>query len=366
MTAGAAGGGGPERGGGRLKERIAAEIARTGPVPFERFMEMALYDPRGGYYAAGPLRSREGGDFLTSPEVSPEFGAALARWAEEEHRRLGRPDDFSVVDAGAGSGSLLAPLLEALPFSPRAMAVEASPAALEAAASRLPRVELAGREGPSEPFRGVVTANELIDNLPAAAAVRRGGGWTELWVGAEGGGLVLVEAPVRPEVEAWLNSYAGGAPEGGAVECQLAAAAWLNRMIDLLEAGSILIIDYGGPAEDLLRRGEGTLRTYRSHRPGPHPLDAPGLVDITSDVNFTALRDTAERRGLDCRLTTQRRFLTEMGLAGRLEALRRRELELARTGPAMARLRVRSRVQGVEALLDPGGLGGFRVLAARR
>lgn len=350
-----------------LKERIAAEIARTGPVPFEQFMEAALYDPEDGYFSAGPLRSHEGGDFLTSPEVSPEFGAALGRWAEGEHRRLGRPDDFLVVDAGAGSGSLLAPLLEALPFTPRAMAVEASPAALEAAALRLPQAELAGREAPFEPFQGVVIANELLDNLPAAAAVRRCGGWTERWVGAEGGGLVLVEAPVRPEVSAWLDRYAGGAPEGGVVECQLAAAAWLNRMIGLLEAGSILVIDYGGAAEDLLpRRRGGTLRTHRSHRPGPHPLDEPGAVDITSDVNFTALLDTAARRGLDCRLTSQRRFLTEWGLAGRREALRRRELALARTGPPMDRLQVRSRVLQIEALLHPRGLGGFQVLSARR
>ena len=350
-----------------MKKSIIAEIARTGPIPFERFMERALYDPAGGYFAAGPLRSHAGGDFLTSPEVSPEFGAALARYVDEEHRRLGRPDGFLIVEAGAGSGSLLAPLLEELPFTPRVMAAEASPAASEVIASRLPRVELAGREGPLERFQGVVIANELIDNLPAAAAVRRRGGWIERWVGADGEDLVLVEAPVRPEVSAWLDSYAGDVPEGGAVECQLAAAAWLEGMIDLLEGGSILVIDYGDTAEGLLpRRREGTLRTYRSHHLGPHPLDEPGASDITSDVNFTPLLEIAGGRGLDCRLDTQRRFLTELGLADRLESLRQQELDLARTGPPMTRLRVRSRAKEIETLLHPRGLGGFLVLSARR
>lgn len=350
-----------------MKERIIAEIARTGPIPFERFMERALYDPEGGYFAAGPLRSHAGGDFLTSPEVSPEFGGALARYVDEEHRRLGRPDGFLLVEAGAGSGSLLAPLLEELPFTPRVMAAEASPAALGVIASRLPRVELAGREGPLERFQGVVIANELLDNLPAALAVRRCGGWIERWVGADGEGLAPVEAPARPEVSAWLDSYAGNVPEGGVVECQLAAAAWLNGMIDLLEGGSILIIDYGDTAEGLLpRRRRGTLRTYRSHHLGPRPLDAPGGSDLTSDVNFTPLLKIAGGRGMDCRLDTQRRFLTELGLADRLEILRQQELALARTGPPMTRLRVRSRVKEIETLLHPRGLGGFLVLSARR
>ena len=351
----------------QLKERIAAEIARRGPIPFERFMEMALYDPDGGYFTAGPLRSHERGDFLTSPEVSTEFGAALARFVEQEYHRLGGPPGFMVMEAGAGSGSLLAPLLDALPFTTRAAAAEASPAARESIEARLPQVEVYPQSGPPGRFRGVVIANEMVDNLPVAVAVRGAEGWSERWVGADGAGLVLVEAPVRPEVSVWLDAYAGEVPVGGVVECQLEAAAWMDRTAGLLEAGSILVIDYGGTAEGLLpRRREGTLRTYRSHHPGPHPLDDPGASDLTSDVNFTALMEAAVERGMECELVCQDEFLAGLGLADRLKRLRRKELELARTGGPMERLRVRSKVKEIETLLDPRGLGGFRVMTARR
>ena len=350
-----------------LKDRISAEIARTGPIPFERFMEMALYDPDGGYFTTGPLRSHEGGDFLTSPEVSREFGAILARYVEREYHRLGRPTDFMVVEVGAGSGSLLEALLGALPFTPCAMAVEASTAAREAIRTRLPQVEVLPRGPLSGRLRGVVIANELVDNLPMAIAVRHADGWSERWVGVDGTGLILVEAPVRPKVLAWLDAYAGDTPESGVVECQLEAAAWLNTVIGLLAAGSVLVIDYGDTAAGLLpRRREGTLRTYRSHHLGPHPLDEPGATDLTADVNFSALMEVAGRRGMECELHHQHEFLTGLGLGDRLEGLRREELGLARSGDPMERLRVRSKVKEIETLLHPRGLGDFRVLVAHR
>lgn len=330
-------------------------------------MDMALYDPRGGYFATGPLRSHEQGDFLTSPEVSPEFGATLARYVEREYDRLGRPDDFTVLEAGAGSGSLLEALLGGLGFTPRAMAVEASPAAREAIATRLPEVAVVSPGRLPRRLRGVVIANELMDNLPMAIAVRDPDGWTERWVTLSGPDLALTRVPARREVLAWLDSNATGAPEGGVVECQLEAAAWLGRMIGRLVAGSILVIDYGDTSAGLTkRRREGTLRTYRSHHLGPHPLDDPGSTDMTADVDFSALLGVARRRGLDCELVRQREFLADLGLGDRLRSLRAEELDLARRGDPLDRLRARSKVKEIETLLHPRGLGDFLVLVARR
>jgi SAM-dependent MidA family methyltransferase len=130
-------------------------------------------------------------------------------------------------------------------------------------------------------------------------------------------------------------------------------------MLDRLEAGAILLIDYGDNAENLLpRRQDGTLRTYRSHHLGPHPLDEPGETDITSDVNFSALLDL--RPGI--RLHRQDDFLAGLGLRDRLSGLRRAELAAARAGDEMERLRLRTQVTEVETLLHPRGLGDFRVL----
>ncbi len=328
---------------------------------------MALYDPDGGFFTSDVLRSTKGGDFLTSPEVSPLFGAMLARFVNQEWRRIVRPDQFSVVEVAAGSGSLLRPLLEELEFEADVWAVEASPAACRALEGLAGVTVTSHMAELPQALTGVILANELIDNLPVALAVRTGEGWTERFVGMADQGFTLVEAPARTEVVAWADRFAGPVSEGGMVEVQLAAADWLTTALGQLVRGALVLIDYGDTAEGLApRRTEGTLRTYRSHHLGPDPLIAPGESDITVDVNFTALRTIAEDAGAQVEYARQDDFLAELGLRAELSDLRQQELDLARSDDAMARLRVRSARSEAETLMHPRGLGDFRVLVARR
>jgi SAM-dependent MidA family methyltransferase len=343
------------------KEIIQEQIAAGGPMPFEEFMRLALYHPDGGYFADGRLRSERAGDFLTSPEVSGLFGEMLARFVAAERNRIGEP--FEVVEVGAGSGSLLRSLLGSLEVVARA--VEVSPAAREALSGLLPDGSVIERLPPR--VRGVVIANELIDNIPMALAQKAGDVWRERWVGRDGDGLGFVDADVRPEVLAWLESNAGDVPDGGWVEVQLEAQVWLGEALDALEAGSVVIFDYGDSAENLMpRRQDGTLRTYRAHHLGPHPLDEPGETDITADVNFTALLDTAQSAGAGVELQRQDDFLADLGLRDRLSELRHAELAAARSGDEMERLRLRTLKTEAETLLHPRGLGDFRVLIASK
>ncbi|MBN2112998.1 MAG: SAM-dependent methyltransferase [Acidimicrobiia bacterium] len=350
-----------------LGARLAARIRAEGPLPFDEFMRAALYDPDEGYFTAGPLRSAREGDFLTSPEVSPLFGAVLARFVEAEAGRIGA-DPVMVVDAGAGSGTLLRSLLDAARVGVRAWALEVSPAARESLRLFVPEAAVA--QSPAAltlPIRGVVVANELADNLPAAVAVRRDGGWAERLVGEEQGRLCWLEGPARPEVAAWAERHAGPVPEGGLVEAQIAAGEWLRGTLRRLAAGAVLVVDYGDTGPGLTaRRAEGTLRTYRGHHLGPDPLLEPGHTDITLDVDFGALRTAAEEEGARAEIYSQASFLERWGLGDLLKARRAEELALAREGNALERLRVRSLITGGEALLHPRGLGDFRVLVARR
>jgi SAM-dependent MidA family methyltransferase len=243
--------------------------------------------------------------------------------------------------------------------------VEASPAAREALGSVLDRDRVLS-ELPRR-IRGVVIGNELIDNLPMALAQRVDGAWRERWVGVDDGSLALVDASPRPEVVAWLEEFGGDVGDGGWVEAQLAAGDWVKDVLDRLEAGSLLLFDYGDTAENLLpRRQDGTLRTYRAHHLGPHPLDEPGQTDITADVNFTALAAAAEAAGAVVEVHRQDDFLVGLGLGDRLSELRHAELEAARSGDEMERLRLRTLKTEAETLLHPRGLGDFRVLVARR
>ncbi len=344
-----------------LDQRIRREIENGGPMPFERFMDLALYHPDGGFFTSGTLRSERAGDFLTSPEVSALFGETLARYVIGERERIGQP--FEMVEVAAGSGSLLKPLLEAVDVA--AFAVEASPIARDKLVEVLPPDRVLA-DLPDR-IRGVVIGNELIDNLPMALAQRVDGSWRERWVGIDDDALAMVDAPPRPEVVAWLDQFAGDVPDDGWVEAQLAAASWVRDVLGRLEAGSLVLFDYGDTAENLLpRRQDGTLRTYRAHHLGPHPLDEPGGTDITADVNFTALAAVAESAGAMVELHRQDDFLTGLGLGDRLSELRHAELDAARSGDAMERLRLRSLKTEAETLLHPRGLGDFRVLVARR
>ncbi|MEX2622116.1 MAG: SAM-dependent methyltransferase [Acidimicrobiia bacterium] len=342
-----------------IREQIAAE----GPVPFERFMELALYGT-GGYFTTGPLRSEKAGDFLTSPEVSSLFGSTLAAFVESEFGRIGQP--FRLIEVAGGSGSLLRPLIETFPIE--AWAVEVSAAARETLVAIIPgdRV-VADLADVPDPWRGVVIANEFIDNLPMAIAQMTESDWRERWVGDVDGALSFVDHEVRPGVRAWLDNFAGPVETGDWVEVQSVAAEWLDRALHRLAQGSVVLIDFGDLAENLApRRREGTLRTYRSHHLGPHPLDEPGATDITADVNFSALIAIAEAAGAKVELHRQDDFLASLGLRQSLAGFRHRELELARGDDTMERLRVRNLVNEAQTLLHPRGLGDFRVLVARK
>jgi SAM-dependent MidA family methyltransferase len=343
-------------------ESIRREIAARGPIPFERFMEISLYG-EGGFFTGEVLRSDKAGDFLTSPEVSSLFGETLANYVMAEHERIGDP--FVVIEAGAGSGSLLAPLLRKHPID--AWAVEISPPARDALAKTLPLDRIVGSldELPS-PIRGVVIANELLDNLPMAIAQFTENGWRERWVGLDDDALAFIDAPPRPEVQDWLERFAGPIEPGGWVEVQIGAGQWIESVLSRINEGSLVVIDYGDTADNLApRRRDGTLRTYRSHHLGPHPLDEPGATDITADVNFSALVSVAEAMGATVSLSRQDDFLAKHGLRQVLSELRSQELELARSGQDMERLVVRTRRTEAETLMHPRGLGDFRVLIAR-
>jgi SAM-dependent MidA family methyltransferase len=353
-----------------LLDRLISQIEAEGPMPFEDFMQASLYDPEDGFFASGPLRSVKAGDFLTSPEVSPWFGRTLGRFAAAERSVLqaGGAAPFTIVDVGAGSGSLLTSLIEELgDGATEVWAVDASPAARASLEQRSDWQVSTGLDHVPSRLTGVIVANELLDNLPVALVARHGDGWEERWVGLSSDGLALAPMIARPEIEEWAERFGGSVRDGGMIEVQIAAGEWLNRALSRLQAGAVLVVDYGGTAEELEpRRTQGTLRTYRAHHLGPDPLLEPGATDVTVDVNFSALQAVAADAGAEVELQRQDDFLSAWGLRDEVARMRGEELDLARGGDAMARLQVRSERTEAETLLHPRGLGDFRVLVARR
>jgi SAM-dependent MidA family methyltransferase len=316
-------------------------------VGYDEVVELALYHPELGFYQRARGAGR-GGDFLTSPEVGPLFGEVLAQALDVWWTELGRPDPFTVVEAGAGRGALARAVAAAGPACAgplRYVAVERS-AALRAL--HPPIVESAA-DMPAGPLVGVVLANELLDNLPFRLLERTPAGWAEVRVDEH---LSEVLSPGESWPEAAL---APGAPVGARIPVQQAARAWVEAALSSLRVGRVVVVDYADLTPSLARRPwTDWVRTYRSHGRGAHPLAYLGGQDVTCEVALDQLPPPAANR-------SQAEFLRAFGVDVLAADARRAWEQRAHLGDLQA-VRARSRVHEAAALTDPGGLGAFRVL----
>lgn len=312
-------------------------------------MADALYGPSGFYTTGGHAGRR--GDFLTSPEVGPLFGAVVARYLDAEWRRLGRPAEFTVIDAGAGPGTLARSVLAADPECSAAMRYVAVDVSDSQRAGHPEGVESLAAL-PEGRFDGVIIANELLDNLPFRLAVNDDG-WREAFVVTlPDGRLVEQLSAAFDPVPSVLPTVA---PLGARAPIQDAAHDWIVEARGLLRSGTVVAIDYASrtTAGLALRPWRDWLRTYRRHERGEHYLTEPGSQDITTEVAVDQLPEPDAVR-------SQSQWLQLHGIDELVdEGKRYWEAHAAR--PDLAAMRMRSRVSEAEALLDPAGLGDFTV-----
>ena len=293
---------------------------------FAEFMERALYDPEHGFYESGQA-GRRGGHFITSPEVGPLFGAVVARMLDHRWDELGQPDPFTVIDAGAGPGTLARTVANAEPQCTPALRwinVERS-----AAGRSAHTVGESAPTMPEGPLTGVVLANELLDNLPLRLFDPDGNE-----VGDH-----------RPSPETRLTPH------------QDQACAWLAHALSILDRGTVVVIDYMSTTEEMATRPwPEWLRTYRGHHRGHDPWTAPGTQDITSEVALDQLTTVRP----PTRVTDQATWLRSYGI----DELVAQGVADWRAGAAEGSLKAltgRSRPIEAQALLDPAGLGSFTV-----
>jgi SAM-dependent MidA family methyltransferase len=316
-------------------------------------MAAALYHPRLGYYTR--LRGfGADGDFVTSPELHPAFGALLARQALDVWEALGRPRPFRILELGGGSGALARSLLDALaPLEPaldvRYRLVEPSPSL-----TRVQQARLTGYPvdwGVSAEPTHLVLANEVLDALPVERVVTRDGRLRELRVDVRDDRLAFVETEgVTAAIESYFNALAVRPKEGACAEVNVHIKPWLAQAVETLRRGLLLVLDYGAPAEILFGRLPGTLLTYYRHTLGSDPLVRLGEQDISAQVDFSTLATAMYELGLSVLgLIDQARLLDHLGIEQVRGALNAPQDRAA-----------------LAELVDARGLGGVRALFASR
>jgi SAM-dependent MidA family methyltransferase len=287
-----------------IRETLQAALhEHHGSLPFDRFMEIALHHPEGGYYATRIRGIGRGGDFTTVPTRSRSLGRAVARWL----RARGAPE-LPVIECGPGDASLASAVLQEFGWFERRRVrlhlVETSAPLREQQKQALRarrvhwhqdiRAALEACGG-----RALIYHNEFFDAFPCRVFRRTEDAWAELHLEVADSRLTAAfRAPGRPLPAS--TALPRDWPAGQRVEVFAAVADWMCGMAPSWTGGAMLAIDYGTPVESLYhRRPQGTLRAYRRHErlEGGAVFEMPGLQDVTADVNFSDLAEWAQMAG---------------------------------------------------------------------
>ena len=337
-------------------KQISAAIAAalTSAISFEKFMELSLYSQNGFYNTIGQAGRR--GDFITSPEVGPLFGAVIAQAIDAKWHELGCPKKFTIVEVGAGPGTLARSVFKADLKSRQAISYIAVESSL--AQRDLHSIEVNSQDQmPSEPFVGMIIANELLDNLPFRLFVFDSQ-WQEAFVVERDGKFLEVLHAVE-DAPAWLPQ---NPPLGTRLPVQQQAQKWLASSLDLVEHGSLTIFDYCMTTQIASTKPwRDWLRTYRQHELGGHYLSQPGEQDITSHVMIDQLEVIAKPTSI----SRQADWLIEHGLNTLVEE-GRTYWQAHAAKPDLQAMLMRSRVSESESLCALDGLGNFTVLEWRK
>jgi len=326
---------------GRLLARIRDELDRNqGWISFERYMEMALYEPGLGYYSAGARKLGASGDFVTAPEVSSLFSRCLARQCAEVLDPLGGGD---ILELGAGSGVMAADLLSELAaldrLPNRFLMLEVSADLRErqraTLAERIPHLltRVSWLDALPTDLSGVIVANEVLDALPVRRFAIRGANVNEAGVTWQLGQLELSEARADTKLESAVraieNSIGRALPTEYLSEINQRLPPWIAGLAQSLQRGVLLFVDYGLPRAQYYseERTRGTLLCHHRHRFHDDVFANLGLQDIGAWVDFTAVAEAAvEAQCSVLGYTTQAHFLIGCGIEKLLADLAQQEL----------------------------------------
>ena len=358
--------------------KIVLEKIRQSPksqLTFAEYMDLVLYHAQYGYYSSGAVGIGAQGDFFTAVSLGKDFGELLASQLFEMWQNLHCPDNFSLVEMGAGNGDLGKDIITYLQaHHPDFLAVanyiiiEKSPSLREQQQQKLanlPGVNLTWKswtEIPDNQLVGCCFSNELLDAFPVHQIMINNQSLQEVFLIEQEGKIKenydnisttkIEEYFDLVQIDITTQNY----PPDYRTEVNLKALDWIDTIAKKLQQGYLLTIDYGYPATKYYhpQRSQGTLKCYYQHRHHNNPYINLGQQDITSHVDFTALENQGIKSGLETiGFTKQALFLMALGVSDRLQELSTGKYNIQE---------IFQRRDALHQLINPTGLGGFGVL----
>lgn len=316
----------------QLAELIAEEVVHAGgKISFARFMELALYAPQLGYYMNTKEKLGSTGDFVTAPEISPLFSQCVARQCQQALQAMNKG---SIIEFGPGKGTMayhiLMELAELNTLPEHYYLVELSASLKqqqEETLKQLPpdlfaRISWLDNFPLENPVKAVVLANEVLDAMPVHRFKIKDEQKLEVFVGIneqqefcwqyealDNSQIISLVNELQEDTLQEITAYES--------EINLNIAPWLQTVAASLSQGMVLIIDYGYPRHEYYHpdRTQGTLICHYQHHTVADPLILPGLMDITSHVDFSAVGEAAEQADLEVvGYVNQAKFLINCGL----------------------------------------------------
>lgn len=309
-----------------LEQKIIEKIKKEGPITFETFMDMALYEPGMGYYASDRTEIGRAGDFYTSQHVHPIFGMMLGRQLEEMWEQMGRPSHFTAVEPGAGEGYMCNDILaylnkKNLINSMTYVIVEPHPFMQEKQKRLLQdyaeKVKWVSSFNELDNVTGCILSNELLDAFPVHL-IEMEDDIKEIFITSDNDHIrEIKDHPGTDAISEYTKEFSLNLPEGYRTEINLRIKDWLKEVNNALSEGFILTVDYGYPAWDYYgeERNRGTLLCYYRHQYNENPYQYIGEQDITAHVNFSSVKEWGEELGFDTLgFCKQGVFLVSLGI----------------------------------------------------
>lgn len=313
-------------------------------------MEEALYSEH-GFFNTENVRSSKEGDFLTSPEVSNYFGVIIRNWIDSKNFQK------NIVELGSGTGSLI----EQIGLK-NIIAVELSSTARKVLDNKgISNVH--SYEDLNTFNTDLIYGNEVLDNIPCSIGVYKENNWYEKVVDISKDTFSYAYQLIRDEQLNWINLNKIEPNKNYEVELQTNIDDLISNLIEKFQPKSFLFFDYGYEQKNRKKRKyKSLLRTYKNHHLSVDPIHDPGNVDITYDINFSAVKENLKVLGYKVSIKKQREFLLENGFNHFYDDLKKQYIGLE----GIEKLKINSELNGLKAILDSNGLGGFYCLIAEK